>query len=381
MYCPQCGSNISDGVSFCPQCGARIDGAQPDAAGAGTAPETASAPVTPAEGAGAPASEPRTPANVAGNPAADAAVSRTAASAAGDPGTATPASPDASATPAADTFKAQVTRAQARSKRRLPVLLIVILVTLALAATAFAATYIYQNIILPQLEEQAQRDAEANLAAEQDAEAEAQADEDAAQRAVYDDILTTYRDSQAQDWANASSSTLNDLASLGVIVDLQEDMNVSVTYDELTSGTVAYAYTDLGNDGTLDLVIGVLTGNGDGYKLIGAFSTDGNGTTSLMNGSLLMRTTWDVTHDGYLRSTGADGASTGSVILYTVEDGTAVVAQRLTYSGDSYFSYNEDGTTSPSDAHEYQLAANAAETKFDLDWTPLADFEPAGDGA
>ena len=385
MYCPQCGSNIADGVSFCPPCGAQIGGAVRGAGGnddGGHEPVRAPAEATAASPAPVEAAAaPRTPADIAGNPAAGATVSRAAASAVDDPGAVLPTDTGSSAAPAADTFKAQVTRAQARSKRRLPVLLIVILVTLALAATAFAATYIYQNIILPQLEEQAQQDAEADLAAEQDADAEAQADEDAAQRAVYDDILTTYRDSQAQGWANASSSTLNDLASLGVIVDMQEDMNVSVTYDELTSGTVAYAYTDLGNDGTLDLVIGVLTGNGDGYKLIGAFSTDGNGTTSLMNGALLMRTTWDVTHDGYLRSTGADGASTGSVILYTVEDGAAVVAQRLTYSGNSYFSYNEDGTTSPSDAHEYQLAANAAETKFDLEWTPLADFEPAGDGA
>lgn len=342
MYCPQCGSSIADGVSFCPQCGARLDNVPANAANSVTvsaaqadAPEAPAAPV-----AGAETNE-----------------------------------------PAADTFQAQVTRARAQSKRRLPMFLIVILITLALAATAFAATYVYQNIILPQLEEQARQDAEAELAAEQEAEEEAQADEEAAQRAIYDDILATYRDSQEQDWANASSSTISDLASLGVIVDLQEDMNVSVTYDELTSGTVAYAYTDLGNDGTLDLVISVLTGNGDGYKLIGAFSTDGNGTTSLMNGALLMRITWDVTHDGYLRSTGSDGARAGSVTLYTVENGTAVVAQNLGYSGDSYFSYNEDGTTSPSDAHEYQLAANDAETNFDLDWTPLAEFERAGNTA
>lgn len=342
MYCQQCGSNITDGASFCPQCGARLD-----------------------------------------NVPANAANSVTVSAAQADAPEA-PATPDAGAKanePAADTFQAQVTRARAQSKRRLPMFLIVILITLALAATAFAATYVYQNIILPQLEEQARQDAEAERAAEQEAEEEAQADEETAQRAIYDDILATYRDSQEQDWANASSSTISDLASLGVIVDLQEDMNVSVTYDELTSGTVAYAYTVLGNDGMLDLVIGVLTGNGDGYKLIGAFSTDGNGTTSLMNGSLLMRITWDVTHNGYLRSTGADGASAGSVTLYTVEGGAAVVAQHLGYSGDSYFSYNEDGTTSPSDAHEYQLAANDAETNFDLDWTPLAEFERAGNTA
>ncbi len=355
MYCPQCGTSVADGLNFCPRCGAQLGGGagNPDSPGGGGA----SSEISPTVGAGttyATASAPEAP----------------GAASSGTPDAATPG------TPAPDTLSAQVSRAQKHSKRRLPMLLIVILVTLALAAAAFAATYVYQNVILPQLEEQAQQQAEEDLAAEQQAEQDAQAAEEARQRAVYNDILTTYRDAQAQGWQNASSSTLNDLAALGAIVDLQEDMNVSVTYDELMGGTVAYTYTDLGNDGTLDLVIGVLSGNGDAYKLIGAFSTDGSTTTSLMNGSLLMRVTWDVDIDGYLRSVGADGADAGSVTLYTVEDGNPVIVQHLGWRDGSYFTYNDDGTTSPVDESEVSNARNAAQTDFDLNWTPLEDFEP-----
>lgn len=355
MYCPQCGTSVADGLNFCPRCGAQLGGGagNPDSPGGGGA----SSEISPTVGAGttyATASAPEAP-GAASSGTRDAAT----------PGT-----------PAPDTLSAQVSRAQKHSKRRLPMLLIVILVTLALAAAAFAATYVYQNVILPQLEEQAQQQAEEDLAAEQQAEQDAQAAEEARQRAVYNDILTTYRDAQAQGWQNASSSTLNDLAALGAIVDLQEDMNVSVTYDELMGGTVAYTYTDLGNDGTLDLVIGVLSGNGDAYKLIGAFSTDGSTTTSLMNGSLLMRVTWDVDIDGYLRSVGADGADAGSVTLYTVEDGNPVIVQHLGWRDGSYFTYNDDGTTSPVDESEVSNARNAAQTDFDLNWTPLEDFEP-----
>ena len=350
MYCPQCGSSIGENASFCPQCGAKLGTAtEQDASHSST---------------DAPAGSETTFAASASSHSSTNATDQHAAPA---------------QEPGADTFAAQVSRAQTRSKRRLPMLLIVVLVTLALAATAFAATYIYQNIILPQLEEQAQQDAEADLAAQQEAEAEAQAAAEAEQRAVYDDLLTMYRDSQAQEWTNASSSTLNDLASLGVIVDLQEDMNVSVTYDELTSGTVSYAYTDLGNDGTLDLVIGVLTGSGDEYKLIGAFSTDGSATTSLMNGSLLMRVTWDVTRDGHLRALGSGGADSASVQLYTVENGTAVSAQHLSRIGSSYYSYNDDGSTSPTDSDTFNTAADAAQTSFDLDWMPLEDFTPSSE--
>lgn len=361
MFCPQCGSNIGDNVSFCPQCGAQLG-----------------APVKQDAPSGAvPSADPGTTRSTA-VPTGTGTTFTTSTSSTSN--MKAPEPPVASAQePEADTFAAQVSRAQTRSKRRLPMILIVILITLTLAATAFAATYIYQNIILPQLEEQAQQDAEADLAAQQEAEAEAQEAAEAEQRAVYDDLLTTYRDSQAQGWANASSSTLNDLASLGVIVDLREDMNVSVTYDELTSGTVSYAYADLGNDGTLDLVIGVLIGSGDEYKLIGAFSTDGSATTSLMNGSLLMRVTWDVTRDGYLRALGSDGADSASVQLYTVENGTAVSAQHLSRIGTSYYSYNDDGSTSPTDSDTFNTAADAAQTSFDLDWMPLEDFSPSSE--
>ena len=343
MQCPQCRSNVTDSVGFCPRCGAQLDAAPPRHAG------------------------------------------------------------EKHGDPAADTLSAQVTRAQASSRRRLPVLLIVILVTLALAATAFAATMVYQRVILPVIEERAQpeaapegdagqeaepdagADAEAGSDAEADAEPDAEADAEpdaaadaeAAQRAVYDNLLATYRDSQGRGWADASSSALDDLASLGIIVDLREDTNVGVTYDELMAGTVSYAYTDLGGDGTLDLVIGVVSGSGDGSKLIGAFSTNGSETVSLMNGDLTSRSYWYVTDDGLLLNRGSNGAASNSASLYTVSGGYLTLVTTYTREGAEFQRYDAStGTFTPITGEEFNEASNSM-GGGGLAWVPLADFEPA----
>ena len=336
MYCKQCGKQISDDVKFCPRCGAAV--------GVGT--------------------------NEA-NATSRASVEQIASDA-------------PSTTPMLGGIAEQVNSSKQHSRRRMPMVLIIILVTLALASAAFAAVYIYTTYIAPAQEEQpAQVEPEAdenNETAEEPVEEPAEepeepdtTSEEQEQRAVYDGILNEYQDSQAQGWSNASESSLSDLSSLGLIVDLQQDMNTGLSYDTLESGTVSYAYTDLGNDGVLDLAIGVVLDDGN-YQVIGLFSTDGTTTTSLMNGDITARSWWYVLDDGTILNSGSYGASNNNLLVYTVVNGQ-LTPDRSAYMQDGEFlSWNSDPSVQEDPQTAYQEIENAP--RATLDWQPLDEFEP-----
>lgn len=336
MYCKQCGKQISDDVKFCPRCGAAV--------GVGT--------------------------NEA-NATSRASVEQIASDA-------------PSTTPMSGGIAEQVNSSKQHSRRRMPMVLIIILVTLALASAAFAAVYIYTTYIAPAQEEQpAQVEPEAdenNETAEEPVEEPAEepeepdtTSEEQEQRAVYDGILNEYQDSQAQGWSNASESSLSDLSSLGLIVDTQQDMNTGLSYDTLESGTVSYAYTDLGNDGVLDLVIGVVQDDGN-YQVIGLFSTDGTTTTSLMNGDNTARSWWYVLDDGTILNSGSYGASNNNLLVYTVVNGQ-LTPDRSAYMQDGEFlSWNSDPSVQEDPQTAFQEIQNAP--RATLDWQPLDEFEP-----
>lgn len=316
MFCGRCGSAIADDARFCPHCGADVTQMAP----------------------------------------ADSSTSYAQA-------------PDA----ASGDLGAQVAHTRRRSRGRMPLIRMIILALLAFAVTAAAAIFIYQVVIRPQLEAQAQRDAQEQLAAEQAADEQAQADELAAQRAVYNDILTQYRDAEAAGWAEARDSELSDLANLAFIITMQQDMNIGVTYDQIASGTLSYAYTDLGADDMLDLVIAVTHDDGS-YQTVGVFSCDGKRVTSLMDGDLLSRSYWDVLDGGRLRNKGSDGAMAGSTTIYTVADGELVLERSIAYTDSAFTETFADSSTAPADNHAYQQLAQEP-TCYDLEWQPLADFK------
>lgn len=340
MYCKQCGKQISDDVKFCPRCGAAVGVGTNEANATSRAQITSDAPST---------------------------------------------------TPMLGGIAEQVNSSKQHSRRRMPMVLIIILVTLALASAAFAAVYIYTTYIAPAQEEQpAQVEPEAdenNETAEEPVEEPAEepeepdtTSEEQEQRAVYDGILNEYQDSQAQGWSNASESSLSDLSSLGLIVDTQQDMNTGLSYDTLESGTVSYAYTDLGNDGVLDLVIGVVQDDGN-YQVIGLFSTDGTTTTSLMNGDITARSWWYVLDDGTILNSGSYGASNNNLLVYTVNllVYTVVNGQltpdRSAYMQDGEFlSWNSDPSVQEDPQTAFQEIQNAP--RATLDWQPLDEFEP-----
>ena len=134
-----------------------------------------------------------------------------------------------------------------------------------------------------------------------------------------------------------------------------------------------YAYTDLGNDGVLDLVIGVVQDDGN-YQVIGLFSTDGTTTTSLMNGDITARSWWYVLDDGTILNSQTSGASSQNLLVYTVMNGQ-LTPDRSAYLQDGKFlSWNSDPSVQEDPQTAYQEIENAP--RATLDWQPLDEFEP-----
>lgn len=126
MYCTQCGSEIKDAAKFCTACGAPVDGA------------------ISVDGDG-------TEATKAAEWVAETTAETTAGS--GSPSfAAEPAEPAADSQPV--TFKAVMDTAKQKSKRRIP---LVVLLALALALTsgvAYAAYRVYTDVIVPAMQAQ-----------------------------------------------------------------------------------------------------------------------------------------------------------------------------------------------------------------------------------
>lgn len=343
MYCGRCGKKIADDALFCPGCGADLSAMRAGSAGAG-ARGSATPGTTPAPG-----------------------TTRVAQAS---------ATPDPAETRADGRLAEQISRTRRRSRRRIPTVLIVILVILAVAGTALAATIVYRTFIAPPQQEQPADEQAAPAEGEPEEDAEQnEADEGRAQRAVYDDVLTQYRDAQAQGWSGATGSDLPDLAALGTMASVPQETWMGEYYYADLGTTLSYAYTDLGGDGTLDLVVAARSDAG-GYVVLGMFSTDGTQVTSLTNGDINSRSYWHVLNDGRVLNEGSDGAASNSRLAYRVEGGALVPDESATT--------NEDGTINAWSADPdkdvsngqaiWQELSGYAEQGFD--WQPLEDFSP-----
>ena len=324
-----------------------------------------------------------------------------------------------------DSLRTHFSEAQEESKKRLPVMLIVVMFVLfAIAVTtlAIATYYIYQTYVEPIIRElvvptlyddEAEPEAEgtdqgaaaagiitappaapvqpnaaapaANAQPAGDGGAPPPADDgggttppapvapedDPAQQAVYNDLLTAYRDAEAQHWQNALGSKYQDLSSLGAVMITHTDTNVSVPYDRVESGTVSYAYVDFGDDGTLDLAIAAVQDDGS-YDLLGLFNTDGTEPISIMNGAVSARSYWRVREDLTLENGAPYNAGEYNNAIYQVQGGDLVVVMRYGYDENGHWKEDAEGTRTSITPEEYEgLKASGTAT---LEWHPLSEF-------
>ncbi len=138
-FCPQCGGQLKSDARFCSECGTRLDAYEVDLRAAvgndaspqvekRCAPQAAGAHETPTECA---------PAQAAKTPAADAAK---------------PAGEESGT--AASSFAAAVESTKHRSRRRVPLVVLVALALALTSAVAFAAYQVYTQVIAPAMQEQ-----------------------------------------------------------------------------------------------------------------------------------------------------------------------------------------------------------------------------------
>lgn len=340
MYCPHCGHKLDDDARFCSECGQAL----PEAA----------------EGAATKAS---------------------------------PEKPMASAAPRTGNLGSQVSEIRGRGRRRMPFMLFVVLVALGVATAAFAATMAWKYIISPALEQRQAEPVEAAQTAEAAATAGAgtetattepatteTASTDpaattisvAAQQAVFNDALAKYKAAQDSGW---DESTTDDEVIRGL-----EGLNHPYTGVDLSS--VSYAYYDIGNDGTLDLVIA----NPNDYASTGNLLTTylSDGTTAGENVTLpgIKYEAWQVLDDGTLIEW--SGANDGDqsdrwATLYSVSNGELAATSKYTMhasnrgSSKPTYEYSKDGQSMTKD--EY-TAVRKSWKPAQLDWKPLSEFTP-----
>lgn len=330
MFCQNCGSKLKDGARFCTTCGAPVSATAPrESAGS-----TASSHADPTSAS--PETNPYMPASAQGHASM------------GD----------------------QISRARRKSRRRIPMVLIVVLVVLGLATVAAAAVYVYNTYFRE--EPQAER-----------------VQEEANSHDVYNQVLDDFRASEDNDWAQDGRSDLTDLYGVqrladGHLASFSED---SPTLNDLELGTVSYAYYDLGQDGTDDLLISVVRDNGES-KLLAIYTTDGSQPVSLTDGDIADGAIWRVVNKGELTCCQVFSEDDSDVrsqnILYTVANGRLQVEDSYwtalfgTSGIDRAFSYGYHGPVGDADNSE-RLTSNYIDDKFDnlpnasgIDWQPLS---------
>ena len=150
-----------------------------------------------------------------------------------------------------------------------------------------------------------------------------------------------------------------------------EDMNVSVTYDQVESGTVSYSYVDLGDDDTLDLVIATVQDDGS-YQLLGVFNTDGTEPISITNGAVSRRSYWKLRDDLLLENGAPYSAWEYNTYVYRVSGSELITESAYGYDDYGYWSEDAEGTRTYITLEEYaELQASGTAT---LDWHPLSEF-------
>ncbi len=275
MFCPQCGKENQPQARFCHHCGTALPvaGAAPatqEVPGAQAVSANAAASADPAASASsAGAATPAGPAGSAGSvasagsagPAAAPQVTRAQATATDAAPASDQAHAAAQAPAPADAAKGdvaeQVKQARGRTRRKIPVVMLVILVALACASAAFAAHYVYTHFIAPTVVQQEQPTAEKK---QQKTEPE---DPDKAQKAVFNEVLSAYQSAQANGWPETSFD--------GELSTISEHMSGRIgarggagvfPYYYSQNEELKYAYADFNSDGKLDLLIASIDSEG-----------------------------------------------------------------------------------------------------------------------
>ena len=440
MRCPVCESTVSSSLSFCPRCGARLgnpagraraaadgannsahsateeDGPGGSAAVSGAAGASGTATVSRAASASKTASTPKAAAS------SETVTVSEAASVNLDDTAPLPLISEDENFLRNDNLSSHFTEAQEESKKRLPMVLIIVMFVLflvAISTLAIATYYIIENYIEPIIREltvptiyddNAEVDTGATLrdgGGQQDGATGTQlvqppapattappaapaaptppagdggggtpvtpvaTEDDPAKQAIYNNLLAAYRDAQAQDWQNALDSEYQDLVSLGAIMITHTDSNVSVSYDQVENGTVSYSYVDFGDDDTLDLAIAAVQDDGS-YQLLGLFNTDGAGPISIMNGAVSTRSNWKVREDLTIESGGSLSAWEYRANVYEVAGSELTSVAAYGYDSYGYWSEDAEGNRTYISLEEYQELRNAASAT--LEWHPVSEF-------
>lgn len=424
MRCPVCESTVSSSLSFCPRCGARLGTpagrARAAADGTNSSMHSAteedepggSAAVSGAAGASKTASTPKAAAS------SEAVTVSEAASVNPDDTAPLPLISEDEHFLRNENLSSHFTEAQEESKKRLPMVLIIVMFVLflvAISTLAIATYYIIENYIEPIIREltvptiyddNAEEGTGTTLedgGGQQDGATGTQlvqppapaitapaaptppagdggggtpatpvaTEDDPVKQAVYNNLLAAYRDAQAQDWQNALDSEYQDLVSLGAIMITHTDSNVSVSYDQVENGTVSYSYVDLGDDDTLDLAIATVQDDGS-YQLLGLFNTDGAEPISIMNGAVSTRSNWKVREDLTIESGGSLSAWEYRANVYEVAGSELTSVAAYGYDSYGYWSEDSEGNRTYISLEEYQELRNAASAM--LEWHPVSEF-------
>ncbi len=286
MYCRQCGHELESDALFCTQCGASVKAApQRQAATAAVAVEE------------------------------------------GHDG-----SPDEPVS-----LKAAMDETKERSKRRIPLVVLVALILALVAGVAFGAYYVYDTIIEPRLsEQQAQDGNEDEIVPAEEAEAA---------MAAYEGILDEYRDFMAY------------LEGGGDINDLELDPETS-TYAEYPDVNVIgfmdfanregayaqYAYADLNDDGIDELLIRSNEPDQSSVAIIQGFTYYDGEVKELFESTY--RNQWHIEDNGYLLLTADSGGDTYGQTICMVdpaeENGRRLVESIMFEYEDDYDRMNDD---------------------------------------
>lgn len=349
VFCQNCGSKLKDGARFCTVCGSPV-----------SAPVATNAALT-----GSPAVAPTgSPVAVPGSPSA--AASPQTSPYVPEPNPYMPASGQAPTN-----LGDQISHARRKSRKRVPMVLIVVLVVLGLATVAAAAVYVYNTYFREEPQAEVQQEVETNP------------------HDVYNQVLDDFKASEDNNWAQDGRSELTDLYGVqrlagGHIPSSNAD---SPTLNDLELGTVSYAYYDLGQDGTDDLLISVIRNNGE-CKLLAVYTTDGADAVSLTDGGIADGAVWRVVSGGQLtcfRILDDESTVRSENVLYTVSDGKLQVEDSYwtalfgSTGIDRSFSYGYHGPVGDADNSE-RLTSNTINDKFDslpnatIDWQSLSDW-------
>ncbi|WP_241159206.1 hypothetical protein [Adlercreutzia sp. ZJ141] len=257
-----------------------------------------------------------------------------------------------SAAPVRTTFAQAMDRQKGKSRRRIPTLVLVALVTLALSGIAYAAYRVYTDVIAPQQQEQqADPIEQAEPAQPQEAKEPTEPEEpDLAQQAetAYADVVDEFR--QVIDlWhtrgesfddtdfnSDYSNVEMNGVAVVGS--DLKGFQYVPTIFFPLFASNPAFWYCieDIDSDGIPELIVMCDSTDSDLDSADGMciFTYYNNEVKPLAQG-------WDRYHyilckDGGIINKASGGAWTGEVSYYVIEKGQLVLVESYFWDGDAH---------------------------------------------